>query len=681
MAISFKRAGHTALMGLILSLLFAVITLVVGSTSGVLALAAMSLQVFGVALVWFGLVILYHQRRLAEQEKLDMAQLAGSESSDTIFQGSADRRELFAVAQKRLVQVEKWFVPIYSIVIASYEIAAGLYLLNQVSNKITIESRGTQLAAVFMVIIAFVSFLISRYATGMSAETRWKDLRAGGSRLLASAFLCFLSAVALAMAQYKMHIGITILEWTVPILLLLLGAEVALNLILDIYRPRVAGVYARIAFDSRLLGLINEPGDILRTFASAIDYQFGFKVSETWFYRLLEKAVLPLVIFSILSLYALSCIVVVGPGHQGIIEHFGSYQKTIDAGLHLKLPWPFDVAIIHPTDLVQQINIGFVDTDHAGEKIRPPLLWGEKHYEEEYNLLVAADTKGSGQEGSVAISIVIAAVPVQYRIRDIKAFMYNHRDSKETLEAICYRELVRYAASARIETDGDDETDDGSKLSILGAGRQYAAEVLTERIQQEVDREGLGVEIVFLGLQGVHPPPEVATAYQEVIGAVQQKQAAILNGKAEKNGTLISLGGKSVEWAEELADLAGRYRQAREADDTELGESLLAQLKEAFAQSSGVIFKTLREADGYSFEKATIAEATGERFKSQVMAYQASPQIYKRNQRLAMLEETLPGIRKYAIVSGKGGKQVIIIDVQEDLTPSLFDMNMDLSGQ
>lgn len=669
-------------MGLILSLLFAVITLVVGSLSGVLALAAMSLQIFGVALVWFGLLILYHQRRLAEQEKLDMAQLAGSESSETIFQGSADRRELFAVAQKRLVQVEKWFVPIYSIVIAVYEVAAGLYLLKQVSNKIIVESRGTQLAAVFMVIIAFVSFLISRYATGMSAETRWKDLRAGGSRLLASAFLCFLSAVALAMAQYKMHIGITILEWMVPILLLVLGAEVVLNLILDIYRPRVAGVYARIAFDSRLLGLINEPGDILRTFASTIDYQFGFKVSETWFYRLMEKAVLPLVIFSILSLYALSCFVVVGPGHQGIIEHFGAYQKTIDAGLHLKLPWPFDVAIIHPTGLVQQVNIGFVDTTPAGEKAnRPPLLWGEKHYDEEYNLLVAADTKGSGQEGSVAISIVIAAVPVQYRVKDIKAFMYNHRDSKEILEAICYRELVRYAASARIETDGDNETDTGAELSILGAGRQYAAEVLTERIQQEVDREGLGVEIVFLGLQGVHPPPEVATAYQEVIGAVQQKQAAILNGKAERNGTLISLGGKSVEWAEELADLARRYRQAREASDTELGESLLGQLKEAFAQSSGVVFTTLREADGYRFEKAVLAEATGKRFASQVKAYRASPQIYKRNQRLAMLEETLPGIRKYAIISGKGGKQVIIIDLQEDLTPSLFDMNLDLSGQ
>ncbi|MCK5175078.1 MAG: protease modulator HflK, partial [Planctomycetes bacterium] len=426
----------------------------------------------------------------------------------------------------------------------------------------------------------------------------------------------------------------------------------------------------------------NEPGDILRTFASTIDYQFGFKVSETWFYRLLEKAVLPLVIFSILSLYALSCIVVVGPGHQGIIEHFGAYQKTVDAGLHLKLPWPFDVAIIHPTDLVQQINIGFVDTAHAGEEEkRPPLLWGEKHYDEEYNLLVAADTEGSSREGSVAISIVIAAVPVQYRVRDIKAFMYNHRDSKETLEAICYRELVRYAASARIETDGDDEGAGGGELSILGAGRQHAANVLSERIQQEVDREGLGIEIVFLGLQGVHPPQEVAKAYQEVIGAVQQKQAAILDGMASENAILISLGGKSVQWAEELADLAGRYRQAREAGDAELGESLMGQLKEAFARSSGDVFTTLRAADGYSFEKAVLAEATGKRFDSQVKAYRASPQIYKRNQRLAMLEETLPGIRKYVIVSGNGGKQVIIIDVQEDLTPSLFDMNMDLSGR
>src|SRR5512140_561011 len=101
---------------------------------------------------------------------------------------------------------------------------------------------------------------------------------------------------------------------------------------MDIYRPRLKGQYIRSAFESRLLGLISEPGGILYTAASAIDYQFGFKVSHTWFLQLLQKAIAPLILFSIVTLYLLSSITIVQPDEKGIIERFGKPMAGEEIG-------------------------------------------------------------------------------------------------------------------------------------------------------------------------------------------------------------------------------------------------------------------------------------------------------------------------------------------------------------
>src|SRR5512140_2202336 len=128
---------------------------------------------------------------------------------------------------------------------------------------------------------------------------------------------------------------------------------------MDIYRPRLKGQYIRSAFESRLLGLISETGGILYTAANAIDYQFGFKVSQTWFFQLLEKAIAPLILFSIVTLYLLTCITIVQPDEKGIIERFGKpiIENQIGPGLHLKLPWPIDIAYNYPVNRILQINV------------------------------------------------------------------------------------------------------------------------------------------------------------------------------------------------------------------------------------------------------------------------------------------------------------------------------------
>jgi len=681
MDVTSKRAEYVALTGLVLSIIFFVSVCVIGASSRAFAVWALSWQILAGVFVWLVLVIVFHQRSLAEQEKLDMMQLARTKAGDTIFQGAAEQAELFAVAQKRLVLLEKWFIPIFSILIAGYEIGMGAYLLSKASDSIGRELNFPQLAAVFMTAIAFISFLISRYAGGMSTQEQWKPLRAGGSYLLGTAMLSFVLAVGLALAQFKINIGMTVLGWVIPVLLIVLGAEAGLNVVLDIYRPRIPGQYSRSAFDSRLLGMISEPGGILRTFASAIDYQFGFEVSQTWFYQLLEKAIIPLVLFSIGTLYLLSCVVVVGPGQEALIEHLGSFEEVVGPGIWAKLPWPFDKAYKYSTRQIQQLNIGFVEEAESERAERKPLLWGEKHYKEEYNLLVAAEETGrKGQKGAVPVSLVRAAVPVQYRIKDLESYVYSHSEAKRVLEAICYRELMRLAASAKIEQSeaargiGGGK---GDKQSLLAAGRKAAAQYLAGRIQKDADEARLGVEIVFVGLQGVHPPTEIAKDYEEVIGSVQKKQAAMLDALAEERKILTTLSG-SIGQANQLYELAHEFQRAKESGDSATIARLSERVNREFGDAQGDIFKALSEAGSYAFERATLTKATGERFGAQVLAYRASPQIYKRELRLAMLEEALAKIRKYVVVAEGEDAQVYIIDLQEELTPSLYDLPVDI---
>jgi membrane protease subunit HflK len=679
MAISSKRAEYVARASLILSIVFFGIVFFVGRWSGFFALSAVSWLILSAALIWFVLVIQFHQRALAEQEKLDMSQLAESKQDSTIFQAEGERAVMFAVAQRRLDLLEKWFIPVFSTIIAAYQIAIGLYLLKAVPTAADYEAKQPLVCAACMTAIAFISFIISRYATGMSSQLQWKPLRAGGSIFLAIAILCFALAISLAMVQFKIFVVINVIDFIVPILLLLLGAETALNIVLDIYRPRLKGEYARSAFDSRLLGIINEPGGIFRTAASTIDYQFGFKVSQTWFYKLLEKAIAPLILFAAVTLYLLSCIVVVNPNEEAIIEHFGNplnqagQVRLAKPGLTFKWPWPIDIAYKHPTKMISELSIGFVPKFKPGTKEldREPLLWGKSHYEKEYLLLVAGEQTITKQTpGAVPVSLIIATVPVQYRIKDLYSFIYNHNEPEKLLESICYHELTRFAASAKIEVNDESSINQ----SLLGAGRAEAKGILTSRIQAAADEAGLGVEIVFLGLQGIHPPPEVAGDYQKVIGAVQKKQATILGAYAQRNKDLSELAG-SVEDADRLYTLAANYQQANEKNQPEEIKKLADNLDSAFAEAKGEIFSELRKAQSDAFEKVTLARATGQRFASQLKAYRAAKEIYKREQKLATLEEALENIRKYVVIADQNDTQVFIFDAQDKLTPSLYELS------
>jgi regulator of protease activity HflC (stomatin/prohibitin superfamily) len=257
-------------------------------------------------------------------------------------------------------------------------------------------------------------------------------------------------------------------------------------------------------------------------------------------------------------------------------------------------------------------------------------------------------------------------------VRDLYSFFYNHKDSEKFLSDICYREVVQFVAGATIDSDTE-ENSAGLGGSILGAGRAQAALQLKERIQARADENGLGVEIIFLGLQGFHPPTKVANDYEAVIGSVQKKQALVLAAMANRNQNLTTLAG-SVEKADELYKKATQYQNVKGSVDAAAAKQQAAALDAAFGDAQGDIFAALRQAQSYSYEKVALARADSERFVGQLLAYRASPKIYKNEQMLSMLEDALVPIRKYIVAIDPADREVLTIDLQEKLNPSLYEL-------
>ena len=83
MTISSKRAEHVSLFSLTLSVILFIVTLLLGHWSGFRAVSAVSWAVLASGLIWLVLWIQFHQRSIAEQEKLDLSHLAEKKKTDT----------------------------------------------------------------------------------------------------------------------------------------------------------------------------------------------------------------------------------------------------------------------------------------------------------------------------------------------------------------------------------------------------------------------------------------------------------------------------------------------------------------------------------------------------------------------------------------------------------------------
>ncbi len=651
-----RRGEGVAAAGLFVSVLgFTLLALLGGSLSSA-AIFAAGWHLLGGAGIWLLILVQLHQLRLLDQERFELAELERERrerlgGAGTIFR-EEDKEQMDALAMgRRLRTLERWFVPTFAGVVAVYLALVGIRCLpgawpfETIRDAATARVENASMLAFVAGAMAFVTFALSRYALGMSRiqGAGWTMLRAGGAYYFGTALAGLAAAVALALAhngyeQFDRRLG-----HVIGGAMIVLAAEIVINFILDLYRPRVAGQPQRVFYESRLLAVFSEPEGIFRSAAQTIDYQFGFKVSETWFYRLLGRAVAPLLLFQAAVLYAMTCFVVVPQGHQAVVEELGFHgagRWVAEPGVTLTWPWPLARATLIPTERIQRMELGYEPSREEREAgvSRAPILWSERHRAKEYQLLVA--DRAAWSESRVPVNLLSATVPLQWRVSRQRVLDYHRQagDVEAIIESLAYRELTRLAAHSDL---GD----------LMGRGGVRVADELRQSIQRAcrgagVDGGDLGVEIVHVGFGSVHPPQEVAEAYENVINAVEQRDTRIKQGETDAARTRLAAAGQgfSALYDAILAEEAARAADA--ADATRKSAVVERLLREA---AEGAARKAAADAEEYLFRRVTLEGAAAELFDVQLRSHAAAPRVYRLRAYLDVLTESLAGLRKYVV--------------------------------
>ncbi|HWC60590.1 MAG TPA: protease modulator HflK [Verrucomicrobiae bacterium] len=563
-------------------------------------------------------IVSWFQMRLEENErleKLEFDELTRSKGGSTLFE--TKDTEGFP-AQRSREQFERFFVPVFTVLVLIIEAVSAFMLWRWFSkNPILVELKQPTTTLASFAFFALGLFMVGKFSATIARLENHRLLRPGAGWVLLGAYLC----AVVALGTIGVLIGYPKTDFYVAEILSgllgLVALETLINLILEIYRPRVKGKVARPLYESRLVGLLGQPEGLITTAAQALDYQFGFKVSETWFYRFFEQHLGGIILLQIAALFLSTTMVFIDPGEQALLEHFGKRTNMVlGPGGHLKWPWPIDKVYRYRTEQVQSFIVGSQpDPALANQKV---ILWTTVHAKEE-NFVVANRDQNLLSTNDVAatpaVSLLTVSIPVQFQITNLVDWVYQVENATNVLESLATREVVRYLAGA----------DFGG---IMSHERGAAADALRDRIQNASDGYKLGAKILFVGLQDIHPPQKVAGDYEKVVGAGQTKLAAIL---------------------------------AAQADDIKTN---------ALATASATNIVDVAEGNRTKTEISAYAKAA--LFTNQIPAFEAAPSIYLERTYLQTFAKATANARKYVLLT-TNTHDVLQFDLQTKIREDLLE--------
>ena len=222
---------------------------------------------------------------------------------------------------------------------------------------------------------------------------------------------------------------------------------------------------------------------------------------------------LGLVAFVVVVGWLASGFFIVQEGEQGVVTLFGKYDKTVDAGLKWRLPYPFEQHEVVSVTQLQQAEVG-------------------------HTSVVAATGLRDSSMLTRDENIVDIRFTVQYTIKDARDFLFENREPKEA--------VLLAAESAVREIVGKSTMD-----SVLYEQRDAIATDLVKSIQAQLDRLKAGILIKNVNVQSVQPPEQVQAAFEDAFKAGQNKEQTKNEAQAYANEVIPRAQGESAKLREQ----------------------------------------------------------------------------------------------------------------------------------
>ncbi len=660
---AYQRAARVSAFGLLLQAGIGLTLLILGRLLGDTTLQFASYYVLVGGLIWISLIVLFQQHKLEQLEALEHDEFDEEGfSAGSAFASEAD--EDIRVARKRLRRLHQIGMPIASLVIATvlgllaWRLFAWLGRermsdLAEVISFDTTANRGWALA--ICLAFAAISFIFSRFVAGMAKQAAWSNLRGGAAYMVGNALVLLAVAIGIIFRFFDNDQVIYGVAYAVPAFMVFVGAEIVLNFLLNLYRPRIPGEFPRPAFDSKVLSLLSAPDSLVRSINEAVNYQFGFDVTSSWGYQLLLRSFGKLIAFSVIVIVLMNMVVIVEPEQKAVKLAGGRIvnETVYDSGLVWKLPWPLQTVEIVNVSEVRKLKL----TATAFGRNQIDLWQSQMESDLEFEpFLVTWDPRSAAESAagqadfvSDQYALVDAEISVQYRVKDgdgLLNYLQFSSDERARRARISEREQALKALALREITQkmAQLELDDA-----IGDRRAEVARVLRDQVQASFDANGTGVEVVAVTVTMLRPAGESIAAWvslpvdkeaRKEILAVQQGQ--LLQGLASAVG--------DPEKADVISAAIDAYDALIEAgaDDEALAEQRL-EIEALITAAGGEVAQAINiaERDRWVTQLGALArrnEVLGER-----AIFEAAPEIYKERLTMAVLGRTLERVNKYIL--------------------------------
>jgi modulator of FtsH protease HflK len=290
----------------------------------------------------------------------------------------------------------------------------------------------------------------------------------------------------------------------------------------------------------------------------------------------------------ILFLWLVSGFFIVQEGQTGVVLTFGKFSHTTPAGFNWRWPYPIQTHEIVNVSQVRTVEVGY----RGSVKNKQP----------REALMLTEDE-----------NIIDIQFAVQYTLKSAAEWTFSNREPEDTIKQVAETAIREIVGRSKMDF-------------VLYEGREKVALDVHKLMQDIADRYNAGVQITNVTMQGVQPPEQVQTAFDDAVKAGQDRERQKNEGQAYAN------------------DVIPRAR--------------------------GAASRLLQESEAYRARVIASAQGDVSRFKQVLGEYQKAPAVTRDRMYIEAMQQIFSNTTK-VLMESKSGSNLIYLPLDKLIAQSM----------